>query len=277
MKRILIPTDFSENSKSGIKFGLKWAEKDDLHLVFINIYQPIRKLEWTKSEFEQNETAEIRRSKEELDRFILDVFESFGVTPKHYSTEIIEGLRADSSILEYCENNQDINYICISTRGAGGLKKMLGTNTGNLITQSKIPVIAVPQDYQGANLETVLYASDLENYSSEINKVLNFVRPLKLPVEVLHFSWPNEDHSKNDELNRDYEYGLTFSFPPHNVRHKLITNLQDQVSEKQPSVFIMFTNQEKSFWEKLITPSKTEQLSFKIEVPMMVFKKEKSA
>ena len=61
-----------------------------------------------------------------------------------YSIVIIEGLGASSSILDYCRETPNIDYICIITRGAGKFKKIFRTNTGNLITKSDIPVMAVP-------------------------------------------------------------------------------------------------------------------------------------
>lgn len=276
MKTILVPTDFSENSKAGLKFALNWSQIEDLKLVFIYVVNVTRNHESTEQEFQHHFSHEMKIAKEKLDDFLVNTFENFGLKPSHYSTEIVEGFSADIAILGYCEAHPKINYICISTRGAGGLKKMLGTNTGNLITNSEVPVIAVPQDYNGAELKKVLYASDLKDYDLEIKKVIDFAKPLKAEIEILHFSWPYEELTKNNTFERDYDYGFKLSFPSHNVTQKLIDNLHDEIKEKNPSVFIMFTNQDKNFWERIFSPSKTEQLSFEIEVPMLVFRKEVS-
>ena len=99
--------------------------------------------------------------------------------PGKYFIIIIQGISADISILDYCRKNKGIDYICISTRGAGKFKKIFGTNTGNLITKSEVPVLAVPQNYKVADVKSVLYATDLRNYTAEIKKVVAFAQPLK--------------------------------------------------------------------------------------------------
>lgn len=37
MKRILVSTDFSENSKSGIRLAIHWASQQNLELIFIHV------------------------------------------------------------------------------------------------------------------------------------------------------------------------------------------------------------------------------------------------
>lgn len=273
MKKILVPTDFSENSKSALEFALGWAEKEMLHLEFLYVTHISRNTEWTDNEFLVHSETDRTEVQLKLDAFVQQMISERKHKPAAVTTTVIEGLRADNTILDYCEDDGSLYCICISTRGAGGLQKMLGTNTGNLITHSKIPVIAVPQNYSETEISNVLYASDLENYEDEINKVIEFAQPLHAAVEVLHFTWPDENRAEKDNFSKDYEYGFTLSFPPHNVSKKLINNLHEVVKEKQPSILIMFTNQEKNFWQKLFSPSKTEQISFEIEVPLLVFKK----
>ncbi|ODS88818.1 MAG: hypothetical protein ABS44_07350 [Chryseobacterium sp. SCN 40-13] len=274
MKTILVPTDYSDNSKAGLKFALQWASREEVKLLFMHVLQVNRESGMSEQEFHHFIAGKIRHEKQVLETFIQTVFAEFNIQPKHYAVEVVEGFSADTSLLAYCDEHPEISYICISTRGASGIKKMLGTNTGNLITTSEIPVMAVPFNNQENDLNRVLYASDLMDYPQEIEKVMGFAKPLKAEIEILHFSWPYEDYSDDSPLRRDYEYGFKLSFPAHDVTQRLMTNLHDEIREKKPSVVVMFTHQEKKFWEKIFSPSKTEQLSFRLDVPLLVFRKE---
>lgn len=280
MERILVTTDFSDNSVSAIHFAKKWAEKQNLWLEFVYVMQPERAREWDESDFNKFIKHETMIYEEKLKNFVQSVFSNENPAPANSTYTVITGITADNTIIEYCNQNPEIRFICISTRGAGGLKKFLGTNTGNLIVKSKIPVIAVPSNYDFSKFEKVLYVSDLTNYDDEINKVISVATPWKVPIDVLNFYWPNEDAA--DEILRqelyakDYEYGFSLKFFPHHVSNTLAENIQHYINENKPSLAVMFTQKqrtEQTFWQKLLNPSKTEKVSFEIQVPLLVFKK----
>lgn len=277
MKRILVTTDFSKNSESAMRFAIQWAKMEDVELKFIYVMQLGRQQDWTDEDYQKYEEKETLIFEEKLNEMVKRVMAEVDSYPAHYNCITIPGISVDSAILDYCHNAKDVDYICISTRGAGGMQKLLGTNTGNLITNAEIPVIALPSDYEGGNFSTVMYASDLNNYDEEVQKVMDFAKPFRAKIEVLHFYWPNEkaadEKARNEIYNRDYEYGFYLHFLPHEVSNALSTNIQAQIEERQPSMVAMFTNKTKGFWEKLISPSKTEKISFETKVPLLVFRK----
>jgi hypothetical protein len=176
--------------------------------------------------------------------------------------------------LDYCRKNKDVDYICISTRGAGKFKKIFGTNTGNLITKSEVPVLAVPKTYKVADTKYILYAADFRNYSAEIKSVVDFTLPLKAAIEVLHFTWPGEitfdKKTIETAFKKQYTYGRKIHFENNYAIHSLIQNLQNQIMIRKPSVLIMFTNQQRTFFQKLFLSSKAEELSFQAKVPLLV-------
>ena len=138
----------------------------------------------------------------------------------------------------------------------------------------------MPSNYDVSKFEKVLYVSDLTNYEDEINKVISVATPWKVPVDVLNFYWPNEDaadESLRQELyEKDYEYGFSLKFYPHDVSNTLAENIQHYINENKPSLAVMFTQKqttEQTFWQKLLNPSKTEKVSFDIQVPLLVFKR----
>jgi hypothetical protein len=190
---------------------------------------------------------------------------------------VIEGFSPDIAILDYCGHYNHIDFICIATRGAGRLKRLLGTNTGNLITKSKVPVIAVPGNYQAKPFERVVYAADFHHYKQELGQVVNFARPLKMPVDVVHFSWPDEARLDKEIIEsgvrEEFGYPLKLHIEPSDAVHSLVQNLQRQIEVLRPSIAIMFTDQSRSLFQKIFLSSKAEQLSFELKIPLLVFNK----
>lgn len=179
MKKILVPTDFSANSRAGVRFAIHWAAQPKLDLVFVHVLNILRVSSWSDAYFAKYATQQQNLRRTKFEKFIADIYRQMNAKPGKYFIIIIQGISADISILDYCRKNKGIDYICISTRGAGKFKKIFGTNTGNLITKSEVPVLAVPQNYKVADVKSVLYATDLRNYTAEIKKVVAFAQPLK--------------------------------------------------------------------------------------------------
>lgn len=277
MKKILVPTDFSVNSKAGVEFAIHWAAKQKLELVFVHVLHVLRLTKWPDSYYKKYAAQEEINCRTKFEAFIMEVYNRMNVKPGKKSFVIIQGLSADITILDYCIKNPGIDYICISTRGAGKLKKIFGTNTGNLITKSQVPVLAVPKTYSVAAIDRVLYATDFRNYPEELKRVVDFALPLKAHVDVLHFTWPDEipfdKKAMEAAFKKKYKYGLDIQFEKNDAVHSLIENLQNQIRIKKASVVIMFTNQDRTFFQKIFLSSKAEELSFQAKVPLLVFNK----
>lgn len=277
MKKILVPTDFSTNSRAGVRFAIHWAAQQKLDLVFVHVLNILRVSSWSDAYFAKYATQEENLRRTKFEKFIADIYRQMNVKPGKYSIIIIQGISADISILDYCRKNKGIDYICISTRGAGKFKKIFGTNTGNLITKSEVPVLAVPQNYKVADVKSVLYATDLRNYTAEIKKVVDFAQPLITKIEVVHFAWPDEvtldEKTIEAGLKKQFKYDLNLHFEKNDGSHSLIESLEKQIRTRKPSVVIMFTNQKRTFFQKLFLSSKAEELSFQAKVPLLVFNK----
>jgi len=208
---------------------------------------------------------------------VSDVYERMGRKQEKYSCVVIEGFSPDVAILNYCRHRSDIDFICIATRGAGRLKRLLGTNTGNIITKSNVPVIAIPENYQAKAFERLIYAADFHHYKQELGKVVNFARPLKMPVEVVHFSWPDEVRLDKEiiesGITKEFGYPVKLHIEQSDAVHSLVQNLEKQIEVLKPSMAIMFTNQSRSLFQKIFLSSKAEQLSFDLKIPLLVFNK----
>ncbi len=277
MKKVLVPTDFSNNSKAGLRFALQWSTMDKLELIFVHVLHILRPTQWTNAYFLKYAEKEKKNYKQKLEEFVARFCKSLNVKPRKYSCIIIEGFSADLAIMEYCRQQGDIDFICISTGGAGRFKRILGTNTGNLITKSEVPVIAIPKNYKVKPFKLLMYATDFQNYKEELKEVVAFARPLKTPVEVLHFTWPDEAIPDKEiietGIKKQFKFPLKVHFERTDATHSLVQNLQKQIQASKPSIAIMFTDQNRSLYQRIFLSSKAEQLSFQLKVPLLVFNK----
>ncbi len=61
-----------------------------------------------------------------------------------------------------------------SNQGVGMLRKIMGTHTSYIMTNSKVPVMVIPSHYRAKTLKKATYLSDFKTSKTECLKPLNF-------------------------------------------------------------------------------------------------------
>ncbi len=276
MLKILVPTDFSVYSKAGMRFAIQWSIQQKIELIFFHMFN-VALLPPTKDYREYIEAKETNATNK-LQHFASDLYKSMHSKPGKHSCVAIQGISPDISIMDYCRKHDDIDYICIATRGAGKINRLFGTNTGNLITKSPVPVIAVPKGYRKKTVKHILYTTDLTDYSEELKKVEGFTRPFKATIEIIHLTWSGEvmpnKKTLEKRLAKNFPYGRKLKIEKMDFTRSLTKNLKDIICKSKPSLLVMFTDQHWTLIERVFFPSKAEQLSFTTKIPLLSFKKD---
>ena len=278
IKKILVTTDFSTNSKAGIRFAIQLASQMDCELTFFYSYhiaKPASGGEKTFTSFEKNEVVRIEK---DLKKFVKAVYRSKRAVPGKVHYAIRSSFIPDSNIIKFAADH-DFDFICISRRGEGKVKKIFGTNTSNLILHSKVPVIAVPDTYRYSKISTVLYASDLSNLEKEMGKVVEFAKPLDAEIDLLHLTYPSEVDYNTSKIEKAIskfpETQIKYKLENINLRDNLVVNLQKHIKKQKPSVLVMFTDQNQGFFQRLFLSSTTTDYSFSAPVPLLILRKNK--
>jgi len=277
MIKILVPTDFSTNSRAGLRFAIQWSSLQKSDLLFVHYFHTKRTSEWTDKEFKMHVAKDAVYYNKKLELFIRAIYTSTKTKPGKYVCLASYGLSADIAIMDYCRKHPEIGFICIATRGAGKIEKLLGTNTGNLTTRSSVPVITVPKNYRIKPIKHILYATDLRNYQEELKKVIALARPLSAQLSVLYLSKQEDDlndlTSMNNQVKEKLQYNIKLFIKDSSAASSLLKSLRKQIDKIKPSLIVMFTDQHRNFFQKLISPSKTEQISFGTKFPLLSYNK----
>ena len=276
MYKILVTTDFSANSKAALRFAIQLASQQEISLTFLHVQHVMRMTTWNEATYIKYEESELAKARQTLERFVEAVYKSLKISPTNYTCVIENSPFVDSVIMSYAVDNQ-VDFICISTRGAGTLEKLVGTTTATLINQSRVPVMAVPGKYRVARLTRILYASDLSSIEPEIKQVVNFARPLAASVELLHFRLPSEPVIDPEIINmavqKFADYAVDVQLNPIDLTKTMIANIEQAVNKVKPSLMIMFTTQNKGFFHQLFSSGNSVDYSFLTNVPLLVFRK----
>ncbi|HYF04100.1 MAG TPA: universal stress protein [Patescibacteria group bacterium] len=274
MRKILVTTDLSENSKSGIHFAIQLASQLNCDLTFLHLYFISKPAYMTDIAFTEYEKEESQKLLDRFTDFVHDTFKSADITPRNISLILKCSFLTDSAIAEYATTG-GFDYICIATHGAGKVRKILGTTTSYLIANSNVPVIVVPGNYKPVPITSILYASDLRNVEKELCRVKEFAEPLQSTIMLLHFTSPLDKLLDTKTLEK-----VQSTFPEVNVLledvspiETLLSNLETTIEKTKPSLLVMFTDQDRSLFERIFLSSNSAEFSFAPKLPLLVFKK----
>ena len=276
MKKILVPTDFSKNSKTAVRFAIQLAQQQKFELTFFHSYTFIKPFSWSETTFKSQKRIEKEKTQKKLIQYVKSIYKSKGIVTENVKYVIKESIFTDSNIREYALKN-NYNFICISTRGAGTINKIFGTTTSNLINFSSVPIIVVPNNYRSKKIKKILYTSDFVNIDSELKKVMTFSKPLEAKVKLLHFNFPFNKANKKSNIatfiNKYPKGAIDLHLIDCDHSDNLISKINESVLLFKPSILVMFTRQNRSFFEKLFYSSKSENYSFYTNVPLLIFNK----
>jgi nucleotide-binding universal stress UspA family protein len=195
MKLILAPVDFSDASANAVSFAAELAKRSSARLVIVNILQ--------KTQDENDTRVRLNMMEAELKKtFASDLqCESFTAHGNLIST------------LEKIIAVQQPDLIVMGTKGASGLKKMLiGSNTVNLLSNTKRPVLVIPEVARFGNFfnkekNRIVLATDLDSLENE--QALNVLKEISLfivepKVRVLSVRSKSKKLARSKRKERDF-------------------------------------------------------------------------
>lgn len=279
MQKILVTTDFSANSKSGIRFAIQFASQTPCELVFYNIFEGVEDNFWNpkKNDTKLNSVHDVRLEK--LKKFVAGIYKDSSLRPRKFTCIVETGIDTKNMIQNYAKKNK-FDFICISTRGAGILKKLLGTTTSALIQHSPTPVIVVPKNYRLNPIKEIWYSSDLANLKIELSTVQSFAKPFKANVHVYHYDYMIEVDEVLNRLNKiavkHITKGTYFHFEKMKIESTISEHLQNDIKKHKPSMVVLFTKQNKSWYERLFLRHNTEEVTFDTKTPLLILRKKSS-
>lgn len=280
MKTIIIPTDFSDNASLAVNLALRINQEAPCRFVFVNVSQPEIPVNLTGQQHSEAIDNFIVVKKDELQKYI----EKLGVksSPKREIFYVVRVSPLVSESVAEIAKQYNADFIIMGTTGASGLKKVFfGSNASNTIQNSEIPVIAVPANYQGGKIQEIALATDLVNADTKIAKVIDFARLFEAKLQLVHVypnypemikldTFPNRQFIKElrEKLNYD---NMELFFMHTDSENDVHRGLKEFVRVYKPDMMVMFTHK-RSFWDKIFDGSRTEEVVYTTQVPLLAIK-----
>lgn len=275
MKKILLPTDFSDNAYNAVQYALLLFKNETCVFYILHSYTPaIYQAEYILHSPGQIGLGDIYQVNvmEQLQKLQHRIETDFK-NPKHTFK-----LRAAFNTLveEISETTaQDkIDLIVMGTQGATGATDIiLGTNTVNVIRRTNCPVIAVPSSYKYSKPKSILFPADYEvSYKSKsLKELLDIVEEYAATLHVLHITSPNGFSKRQLENKAKLKRILSTinGFFHDEPDQDIITTINNFQSNTKINLLVMIKNKH-TFLERLFIEPVIKKIAFHVNIPFMV-------
>lgn len=276
MKNILIPTDFSDNAWNALKYGLELFKKSSctFHIIHINAIMayggaPTPMLSST----EVLEDTLLKESRVKLKRLLTEI-ERLPMNTKHrFETLAVQEFFTDAIKKQVKEKNIDL--IIMGTKGASGLKEMtMGSNTGDVITKIKCPLLAVPENTTYHRPKEIAFPTSYHlSYDIKVlDNVLEMAKWNQSAVRFLYISTKGEslsaEQTKNQSFLNDYFSEVEHSF--HKVTGRKLESAVQCFTESRAVDMIAMVAKNLNFLQRILFRPAVEKISYHTDIPFLV-------
>lgn len=271
-RKILLPTDFSDNAWSAAVYALKLFKGEVCTFYFLNSTN-IKVSTLSNLSNKLLKTMQDNSKKELL--ALKDLAETSNANANHNFQIILSSDDLKKAIKKAVKEWQ-INLIVMGTKGATGAKEFFfGSNTIHVIKSvGNCPVLAVPEEYDFVVPNQIAFPTDFNRfYSDKELKPLKQIADLyNSKIRIVHI---NEEEILNDvqEYNlmmlqsflNDYDYSLHW-MPKYSSK---TNEINDFVKELEINILAMI-NYKHSFIDKIINEPVIKKIGFHTNVPFLV-------
>jgi len=276
MRKILIPTDFSENAFNAIKYAMELFKYERSEFIIIHafadeVYE--HNLELSRALFEEYKEKVRQKSDTELQQVLSEML-VLSPNPRHeYNFVSVFGSLVDEA--NDIVDKENIDLLVMGTKGeTDNVDITFGSNTLQVIKYVKCPVLAIPSNYRDIQPKNILFPTDYQiPYQRRELKLLSTIsRCFVSKVNFLYIS-KFEKLSFRQQDNKSFlechfKENITEFF---NVPGKGITKLVNEFIENNKIDMLVMVNTRHSYLENILYTSTIQKIGLHIKIPFMVF------
>ena len=192
MRKILIPTDFSDNAMNALQYACELFKYDISEFYIMHAYQDeIHSNEALLSRETLDEVTKIISDKSQVQlEAILKRIKKFSPNPRHkYSVISANNLLIDEA--DKIVDQENIDIIVMGTRGKTNDRKLtFGSHTLQVLKYVQCPVLAIPENYKYTPPKHILFPTNymIPYKRRELKLLCEMAHPYRASIDMLYIS-----------------------------------------------------------------------------------------
>ena len=271
MKKILVPTDFSETANKARNYAIQLAQTLNAEIILLNSFH-IPNL----GDYEGTLINLDYQVKEEAEKLMQEQLKYVKLNYSNVKFSSISTLGLIVDVIQNICKEKKIYLIVMGTTGATGfIGNLLGSNTAALIGSTTTPIITVPEKATINFPQHIVVANDLMESGEE-----KLFKPLKeiagATNSTIDFLFiVNGDEEIHHQLQRlksaDFDEKFDAKYHPFHIKddEDVIDGILEYIEKRDFDLLTVVAHQ-RGFWEKLFHRSISKSLVKHAKMPILV-------
>ncbi|SDG63832.1 universal stress protein [Psychroflexus sediminis] len=215
MKRILVPTDFSQQANKALKVAAQIARRYDCEIFLVHLLDLPLQLIDPMNEGVGGDLPESLFFMKLAHKKFSETFDEM----KYYLEgikvhETVEFDEAFDGIISIAKKHK-CDLIVMGSNGSDGLQEIfIGSNTEKVVRFSQIPVLVIKEELPVFKIDTFIFVSNLSTSSRKaFREALNFSELLGVELQLVYINTPHKfkTTAELDTLFNDFTKNIEFN------------------------------------------------------------------
>lgn len=268
MQNFLIPVDFSPASRNAAAYAAQLAKVMGSKLLLFHAYMlptPVSEVPYvmvTADEMQKENEELIRREAEFL-------HSQYGV-----EVEWLVRIGIASDEVKALTKERSADIIIMGMKGEGGIEKIIGSTTTNVIRKVRKPVLIVPHDASYKRMSIVTYASDFSYKTSFhlFDPLVAIIKQFQATLIILNVQLQHSG-AKAEELVGKKDIEEIFKNIPHQFvsmeDNSVKTGINHYIQRNSSDMLVMVSHAH-GFFDRIFSKDHTTAMAYETHIPMLV-------
>ena len=277
MKKILVPTDFSEYANNACFYAVQLASKLGAEIVLFHAYHipivdPLMPAEYL-ADMADGARKEVDNKMQRMMDNLSELASQNNLGEVVVNPHVVMGFATDEIVA--AADKFEADMIIMGRRLTSAINKILiGSITSGILENTQIPLLIIPENTSSeCSISNIMYASEFDEADKDVVELLlPLAKACGATLFCVHFKESYSDEQTFDSwqgsFQEEKEAGLlNFELMEANGTYEGITNY---AVEHQIDLLAMLTHKRK-FLSKIFDPSFTKEVAQKTDLPLLVF------
>lgn len=274
MRRVLIPTDFSDNALNAINYALELFKYEISVFYFMHAYQDdiyINEALLTRETLNQATQIVSNQSQKQLEELVKEV------RKKHPNPRFTYRIISSNNTLvdeaDKIVEKENIDIIVMGTQGKTNQKKLtFGSHTLQVLKYVECPVLAIPSNYKYIQPKHAVFPTNylIPYKRRELKLVCEMLAPFRSKIDVIYVS-KSKTLSMRQEDNKAFieetlcKNDTNFII----VNKKRVTEAINAYISNHNIDLLIMVNTRHSHLENILFQSPLDEISLNIDIPFL--------
>lgn len=275
MRKIIFPSDFSDNAFNALKYATQLFKYEQSEFILLHSYSDevySSSVDFTEDSLKTYKSQVAKSSTKNLENIKLEILK-YSPNPKHtYRTISSFGLLVDEVNQLVNEENADI--VVMGTRGRTNNSDLtFGSNTIQVIKYVQCPVFCIPLLFEFKSFQKVLFPTNylIPYQRRELKLLSEMARKFCAEINFLYIS----EFSVNTMRQKENQAFLKDAFQEVKVAfHNRFSQDKEEVINNLIEMWnidlLVMVNSRQTYLESILAPSTIEKIGLNPKIPFLV-------